>query len=99
MLAGLAMSTVYPSGAECTTLSAAIDEPAPARFSMITGCPRKRPICSLYARATVSAAPPGANPTTSRIGLFGNPCAAATLANANAATAIAIRFTPLVRPS
>src|SRR5258706_13930041 len=70
--AGLAMSTVYPSGADLATTSAAMDDPAPARFSITTGCPRARERYSLYARATVSAAPPGANPTTSLTGLFGD---------------------------
>ena len=71
MLDGLAISTLYPSGADFATFSAAIEEPAPGRFSTMIGCPRMRPSGSESARATVSAAPPGANPPTSRTGFAG----------------------------
>src|SRR5258706_14849153 len=94
--AGLAMSTVYPSGGDFATTSAAMDDPAPARFSITTGWPRARERYSLYARATVSAAPPGANPTTSLTGLFGY-CADAS-AGDRASTAATSHFTCFLRP-
>src|ERR1700682_5522568 len=55
-----------------------MEDPAPARFSITMGRPTARPSGSPNARATLSAAPPGAKPTTSRIGLAGDACAAAS---------------------
>src|SRR5438876_6039176 len=52
-------------------------EPAPGLFSTTTGWPSALPNSSLITRATKSAAPPGAKPTSSRIGLFGYPAACA----------------------
>src|SRR6185369_10571407 len=46
-------------------------EPLPGLLSTTTGWPSAFPNASLIARATVSAAPAGAKPTTSRIGLAG----------------------------
>src|SRR4029078_10601369 len=71
MLDGLAISTVYPSGALLATYSAAMLEPAPGRLSITIGCPRPRESGSPSVRATKSAAPAGANPTTSLIGRDG----------------------------
>ena len=71
MLAGLAISRLYPSGADLATLSAAMEEPAPARFSITIGWPEAAAEAFAEARATVSAAPPGAKPTTRRMGLLG----------------------------
>jgi hypothetical protein len=71
MLDGLAISTVYPSGAAFATCSAAMLEPAPGRLSTRIGWPSARASGSCRLRATKSAAPPGAKPTTSRTGLDG----------------------------
>src|SRR6185369_9516178 len=64
-------------------------EPLPGLLSTTTGWPSALPNASLMARATVSAAPAGANPTTSRIGLFGYAagCAPAPQANMPEASA------------
>src|SRR4051812_19369899 len=62
--------------------------PAPALFSMITGCFRKRLIASAAGRATMSATPPGGNGTIMVIGLLGYASWASNGAG-NAATSVA----------
>src|SRR6478735_11944578 len=64
-------------------------EPLPGLLSTTTGWPSALPNASLMARATESAAPPGANPITRRIGLVGYAavCAPAWQAKAPRATA------------
>src|SRR5690349_14352999 len=64
-------SSVYPSGGELTTASTAMLVPAPGRFSMMTGCPSRSESQEPMTRATVSAPPPGGNPTIQRRGLYG----------------------------
>ena len=66
--------------------------PAPGRFSTITGWPNpSERICAVI-RASASAGPPGANPTSSLIGRSGNACAPAPLlASANAIAASAVQ--------
>ena len=54
------MSTVEPSGAERATRSLAIVLPPPTWFSITTGRPSARAMCSLMSRATVSVPPPAA---------------------------------------
>jgi hypothetical protein len=65
------MITVYPSGAARDTASAPTEPPAPARFSMFTGCFQACDSCSPITRAAMSVEPPGGNGTTSRMGWFG----------------------------
>ena len=61
------------------TDSVAIMPPAPVLFSITTCVPRISPILAPTTRAMMSDGPPGANPTTILIGLFGKaPCASAT---------------------
>src|SRR6186713_66194 len=55
---------------------------------MTIGCPSTRPSWSPMARATVSAAPPGAKPTTRRIGFAGQACAPAPGAMAQSSEAM-----------
>src|SRR5688572_4467618 len=66
-------------------------EPAPGRLSMTIDWPRARESGSLSVRATKSAAPAGANPTTSLIGLFGYGCACSGPAAAHRIAAVAMR--------
>src|SRR5690242_18309160 len=66
-----AMRSVYPSGADFATASAAMLPPAPARFSTTTGAPSARPRGPAMARATTSGWPPGAKGTTSFTGWAG----------------------------
>src|SRR4051812_43584126 len=72
------MRSVYPSGADLATASAAMLPPAPGRFSTTTGCPRARPSGSASDRATTSGWPPGAKGTTIRSGFVGCQSASAT---------------------
>src|SRR5947209_17131143 len=58
--------------------------PAPARFSMMKGCPRISAIFGVTVRATMSVPPPGGNGTTTRIGFDGKLCASALAAKASA---------------
>src|SRR5947208_13868347 len=69
--------SVYPSGADLTTISVAIVVPAPGRLSTTTCWPRFKDSLALRARASTSETPPGVNPTTRRMGLFGYACAQA----------------------
>src|SRR5262245_48476626 len=65
--------------------------PPPGRFSITNCLPNAWASASLYSRAAVSAAPPGANGTMMRTGLVGHSCAGATFAIARlAANASAI---------
>ena len=66
------------------TYSAARLEPAPGRLSTMTPWPSTRVSGSLIVRAMMSAAPPGAKPTTRRIGLVGYDCADAAHAASRA---------------
>ena len=69
--AGVAMSSVYPSGSLPATTPVPMMVPAPGRLSTITFWPRSFDISSARMRAMVSVPPPGAKGTTSRIGLSG----------------------------
>jgi hypothetical protein len=82
---------VWPSGAALATISAAIVVPAPGRFSTITCWPRLFVISAAVVRANVSVAPPGANGTSMRIGLFGKLCACAVALSRPAANKPALR--------
>ena len=62
--------------------------PAPGLFSTTTGCPRMPLALEASTRNAASVAPPGANPTSSRIGLDGKP-AWARAAGARASVAAA----------
>src|SRR6266853_1353336 len=73
----LAIMMVYPSGEALATYSAARLDPAPGLLSTMMPWPSARVSGSLIARAMISAAPPGAKPTTRRIGLVGYVCAEA----------------------
>src|SRR6266436_6447316 len=70
-MAGELTSSVWPSGADFATTSAARLPPAPGRFSTTTGCLRALAIGSASARATVSVVPPGEAPTNSLTGREG----------------------------
>src|SRR5215510_6416598 len=70
-LADVTESSVYPSGGELTTASAAMLLPAPGLFSISTVCPRRVCSQSLKIRATMSDDPPAGNPTTQRTGRVG----------------------------
>ena len=67
----LARKSVYPSGAERTTASAAILLPAPGRFSMMNGrASRSDSHCPMI-RAAMSVPPPAAKPEMMRTGRDG----------------------------
>src|SRR6267143_701797 len=66
-----ARSSVYPSGADFATKSAAIAPSAPGRFSMKTGWPRACDSGGAMIRPTTSSAPPGGKGATTRTGLAG----------------------------
>src|SRR5437870_11589946 len=72
-----ARNSVYPSGGALATAAAPIDPAAPGRLSTTTGCPSSSPRAGASVRAMMSVAPPGAKPTTSRIGFVGYACAIA----------------------
>src|SRR3954453_19612400 len=80
------MSSVCPSAALFATASAAMLPPAPARFSITTGCPRRGESFSPTSRVSTSAAAPGPMVTKMRTGLDGYDCAAAATETASAAT-------------
>src|SRR5688572_22211312 len=63
------------------------------------GWPRIRPSGSESARATVSAAPPGAKPTTRRTGLLGYWPAAFVAASTSAAAITSVLIAVLLEPS
>ena len=58
---------VWPSAGALATASAPMLPPAPGLFSITTGWPSERAICSPSVRAMVSIAPAGGNGTTQRI--------------------------------
>src|SRR6267142_5612434 len=66
---------VYPSPADFATASAPIVEPAPGRFSTITGCLQASERRCATLRATASTPPPGGKGTIIRTGLIGYGCA------------------------
>ena len=68
---------------------------APGLLLTTRGWPRYFAATSEMARATISVPPPGANPTTTSMGLVGNSCAAAGSARINAPSMTAIK-TPLM---
>ena len=71
---------------------------APALLSTMTRCPSDLLISSATVRATESAAPPGAKPTKSVIGLSGKLCADACAPDKpSAATASSARPAPHVK--
>jgi hypothetical protein len=61
-------SIVAPSASAFFTLSAAMRPPAPGLFSTITLCAYSPFRASATRRATMSGAPPGGKPTTTRPG-------------------------------
>ena len=74
--------------------------PAPALFSMITGCFITVPIASATGRATVSATPPGGNGTiivTGRSGYWASAVPAMTRTHNDAANLRTIRIAVLPR--
>src|ERR1700704_456749 len=71
----LPSSSVWPSGSDSATARAPIVPPAPGRLSMTTLCPRIALTRCPIRRARTSAGPPGAKPTTSRMGFVGKACA------------------------
>src|SRR5947208_623388 len=82
----VASRMVQPSDAARATALAAMPPPAPARFSMTTGCLRSSSIFLVRMRAITSLGPPGAKPSTNVIGLAGNSAAEARgIAQINAA--------------
>ena len=64
-------SSVWPSGADFATASAARLPPAPGRFSTSTAWPNSADSGSAIARAIVSVVPPAEAPTRSLIGRDG----------------------------
>src|SRR5215470_18789976 len=74
--------------------------PAPPGLLSITiGCPSGPSISCATARATMDELPPGANGTTSRIGLVGNCCPCAIVAVASRINTAKLRMLPLPSPS
>jgi hypothetical protein len=71
VMEGVAMTSVYPSGAARTISIVPTMPPAPPLLSTMTGCPSCFPNGSAMMRATTSVEPPGANGTiilTGRVG-------------------------------
>ena len=74
----VAITMVWPSGAERATNSVPIMVAPPARFSMTICWPNCLVSSGLSRRARMSVPPPGAAGTTRRIGRDGKVCASAT---------------------
>ncbi len=72
---GAISSNVCPSAGARATISAPIAVLAPGRFSTMMFCPSDRVSGCASVRAMMSAAPPGGNGTTMRIGRLGQSCA------------------------
>jgi len=64
MVEDVAISSVVPSGAERATAAAPILVPAPGRFSMTNGLPKRCSSFGASRRATISMPPPGPVGTT-----------------------------------
>jgi len=71
------------------TISEPTTPPAPPRFSTTKVSLKVSPSLLATRRPSVSAVPPGANGTTMRTGLAGQPCAHAPLHNDTAALSTA----------
>src|SRR5215204_3579788 len=67
-------SSVYPSGADFATSSAAIPVAPPALFSITTGWPQIALSRGVTAREMLSTEPPAGYATTMRTGLDGKVC-------------------------
>ena len=74
------MTIVCPSPARINASMTMLPAP-PGRFSITTDCPSSFDTMSLTRRADTSVVPPGAKPTSTRIGRVGQLCAIADDAN------------------
>ncbi len=81
------ITRVYPSAGARATSSVPMEPPAPARFSMMTGCPSDLDMASAIIRDTVSVVVPGPNGTIIFIGRSGKAAARAGWAAAPSAQA------------
>ena len=88
----VAITSVWPSGAERATNSVPIMVAPPARFSMTICWPNCLVSSGLSSRARISVPPPGAAGTTSRIGREGKACATATALTVSSKAAVIARL-------